>query len=75
MVEADREIIGRHEPCTRRLGHGEALLRIGQRRTVDLALARNEVRHVGVAEHSQPVRPELHCPFETVQQPFHALSG
>lgn len=56
VIEADRPVACLRQPVMRQRRLDEACRRVGESPGVDAALARDEVRHMRIAEHRQPFR-------------------
>ncbi len=56
MIEADSPVARPGQPLMRQRRLAETRRRAGESRRIDAALARNEVRHMRIAEHRQPFR-------------------
>ena len=75
MVEADRAIACLRQRIMAHGGHRESLGHIGQVAGVDPALARQQARHMGIAEQGDARGREADGGVERGGQVVHALAG
>ena len=75
MIEAHRHMPRLGQAFVRGPGHLEPCLRGGQSGVVDPALARDQVRHVGIAEHREPLGPHRQRSVERFGQVLGSLAG
>ena len=68
MIEAHRHIALGYQQLIAHRRHGKAFGLIGQSGGIDAALARQEMRHMGIAKQRDAIRAQLYRPAQRVLQ-------